>query len=186
MEGRDRASRRASARFLWDLPSDVEVEGFARPAPETHRVSLLAPEGGKVAAEAVLGPGEIARMPDGSFEITALEFLPDFSYDAKAKKATSRSGEPNNPALRVAIRDLKTGEESARWLFANMPDFGHGEGQKGPRFVYRTSSPASPLRRNSWSSDRPDRSGGWRRGGCSTACPWTGGRRPVQAFRSRA
>jgi hypothetical protein len=84
----------------------------------------------------------------GGFAITAVEYLPDFSYDTTAKRATTRSQEPNNPSLNVQIRDLKTQQVSTRWLYAKMPDFGHGDGaDPGPRFVYRREPAREPVAR---------------------------------------
>ena len=127
-----------SARFVWATPSEAEIARFAEGVPESHVISLQAPAAGGEAEDVVVSVGKTALLPTGGFAVEVLEYLPDFNYDSKAKKASSRTPEPNNPALRVLIREQKTGEERLRWLYAKMPDFGHAEdAAKGPRFVYR-------------------------------------------------
>jgi hypothetical protein len=134
------------ARFVWAAPSADELARLAQPVPEQH-VIMLASAGG--VDEAALPVGGEATLAKGGFTVRALEYLPDFSYDGTTKTATSRSNLPNNPALRVSIRNTATGEQSTRWLFAKMPDFGHGDGaQQGPRFAYRREPARAPATRS--------------------------------------
>lgn len=63
-----------------------------------------------------------------ALKVKALRFFPQFTYDISTKTAVNLSDRPINPALEVEV------DGSARkWLFANMPGFGHGE---GPNLVY--------------------------------------------------
>lgn len=123
-------------RFVWSTPSDAEIAQFALDVPPSHLVTLQPQTGeGEAAAVAI---GKAGILPIAGYEITPDDFLPDFSFDSQTKKAFTRTQEPNNPALHVRIRNTRTGETSARWLFAKMPDFGHTPGETaGPKFVYR-------------------------------------------------
>ncbi len=137
------------ARFIWDTPSAAEMQRYAEASPEAHVVSVMPAGGGGEPEELVVGVGTTARFASGNFDLQVIEYLPDFSYDGTAKKARTRSQDPNNPALHVKIRDLKTGEEHLSWLFSNMPDFGHGSGhgEGGPRFTYRYEPAHQPAER---------------------------------------
>ncbi|MGC4115528.1 MAG: cytochrome c biogenesis protein ResB [Myxococcales bacterium] len=64
-------------------------------------------------------------------KVTALRYFPQFTYDIATKTAVNVSDRPINPALEVDV-DGKT----KKWLFANMPGFGHGD---GPNLVYAFS-----------------------------------------------
>ena len=139
------------ARFVWDTPGAAEMQRYAEASPETHVVSLKAAGGGEP-EELVLGVGTTGRFSRDGFDVQVLEYLPDFGYDGNTKKASTRSQDPNNPALHVKIRDLKTGEEHLSWLFSRMPDFGHGQAEggakpAGPRFVYRYEPAHRPAER---------------------------------------
>lgn len=136
------------ARFIWATPSAAEIARFTEGAPERHLVVFQGPGAGAVAEEVAVSVGRTDALPKGGFDVQVLEYLPDFTYDSKAKKASTRSQEPKNPALHVLIRDQKTREEKARWLFARNPDFGHSEGDtKGPRFIYRFEPARQPAAR---------------------------------------
>jgi hypothetical protein len=55
------------------------------------------------------------------FKITILKFVPDFVIDMSTKEVTSRSDQPRNPAILVAVAGPKYSNH--RWLFAKFPDF---------------------------------------------------------------
>jgi cytochrome c biogenesis protein len=55
------------------------------------------------------------------FRIKVLKYVPDFVIDMATKEVTSRSNEPRNPAILVAV-DGPT-YRNHRWLFAKFPDF---------------------------------------------------------------
>ncbi|HEY3449742.1 MAG TPA: cytochrome c biogenesis protein ResB [Myxococcales bacterium] len=64
-------------------------------------------------------------------KVKALRYFPQFTYDISTKTAVNVSDRPINPALEVDIDGKAT-----KWLFANMPGFGHGD---GPSLVYAFS-----------------------------------------------
>ena len=55
------------------------------------------------------------------FKITILKYIPDFIVDTQTHEITSRSGEPRNPAILVAVNGPTY--HNHRWLFARFPDF---------------------------------------------------------------
>lgn len=57
----------------------------------------------------------------GEFKITILKYLPDFIVDMQTREVSSRSNEPRNPAILVAVNGPTY--QNHRWLFAKFPDF---------------------------------------------------------------
>jgi hypothetical protein len=57
----------------------------------------------------------------GEFKITILKYLPDFIVDMQTREVTTRSNEPRNPAILVAVNGPTY--QNHRWLFARFPDF---------------------------------------------------------------
>jgi cytochrome c biogenesis protein ResB len=55
------------------------------------------------------------------FKITILKYIPDFIVDMQTHEITSRSSEPRNPAILVAVNGPTY--QNHRWLFAKFPDF---------------------------------------------------------------
>ncbi|MBI5545882.1 MAG: cytochrome c biogenesis protein ResB [Deltaproteobacteria bacterium] len=76
-------------------------------------------------------PGETAKLANGT-EVRVLRYFPHFTYDIAKKQAMNVSATPINPALEVEMGGTK------KWLFANMPGFGH-DGKEGPQLVYAFS-----------------------------------------------
>lgn len=65
--------------------------------------------------------GALYRIDGTNYSIEILRFVPDLVID-RDKQVTSRSSDPNNPALLIRIaHDQKTPED--RWVFAKYPDF---------------------------------------------------------------
>jgi cytochrome c biogenesis protein ResB len=62
-----------------------------------------------------------AEQVFGEFKITILKYLPDFIVDMQTHDVTSRSNEPRNPAILVAVNGPTY--QNHRWLFAKFPDF---------------------------------------------------------------
>ncbi len=93
---------------------------------EVGSVSLLAvskkdPAGSR---EIVLHPREsVALDAENSVQLAA--FVPDLVINGD--RIDSRSDQPNNPAIQLAIASSKTGE-SKLWIFANYPSFSHPNG----------------------------------------------------------
>ena len=55
------------------------------------------------------------------FTITILKYVPDFIVDMQTHEVMSRSNEPRNPAILVAVNGPTY--HNHRWLFAKFPDF---------------------------------------------------------------
>lgn len=78
------------------------------------------------------------------FKITILKYIPDFVIDMNTKEVTSRSNEPRNPAILVAIASPTYSNH--RWLFAKFPDFvmhtpdSQATGPSPLQMVYRDAS----------------------------------------------
>ena len=137
-----------SVRFVWPTPTDADLAQFAAGFAEKHIISLQSSGAGSVPEETTVSVGKTGLLPNGGFEVEVQEYVPDFSYDSKTKKVTTRSQTPNNPAVHVLIRNQKSKEEKTRWLYANMPNFGHEQGAApGPKFVYRYEPARRPAER---------------------------------------
>lgn len=67
-----------------------------------------------------LGIGEEVTLPDSRDKVRVTEFVPDLVV-TESGQVSSRSMEPNNPAVRVELS--QAGEEPSRfWLFYHFPD----------------------------------------------------------------
>ncbi len=144
LPGRDTTKLSAkgqSLRLVTAPPSDHELAGLAQGAAETH---TLVVRGQADAVPVPVAVGQTVALEAAGLQVQVLEYLSDFSYDAKAKKAISRTDTPNNPALNVRITDVKTGQESLTWLFAKMPNFGHDDAAEGPQLVYAYTPAQGP------------------------------------------
>jgi len=74
-----------------------------------------------------------AEQAFDEFKITILKYVPDFIIDMNTKEVTSRSTEPRNPAILVAVAG--PAYSNHRWLFAKFSDFtmhGPGDHATGP------------------------------------------------------
>ncbi len=75
------------------------------------------------------------RAPDAGpedgplFTIRILRYLPDFVIGGAGGEVMSRSDEPNNPALQVAV--CSGAVTNTQWVFARFPDFGKHDGADG-------------------------------------------------------
>jgi cytochrome c biogenesis protein ResB len=84
----------------------------------------------------------------GEFKITILKYLPDFIVDMQTREATSRSTEPRNPAILVAVNGPTY--QNHRWLFARFPGFdmhtkdSQSTGPSPLQMVYESSGVAAP------------------------------------------
>ena len=108
-----------------------EVETYAQPkstdGPETNasppsdcdNALLVAWPEKNLKATLPIKPG--IEQAFGEFKITILKYVPDFVIDMNTKEVTSRSSEPRNPAILVAVAGPTYSNH--RWLFAKFPDF---------------------------------------------------------------
>ena len=84
----------------------------------------------------------------GEFKITILKYLPDFVVDMQTREVTSRSSEPRNPAILVAVNGPTY--QNHRWLFARFPDFEmrtkdtQSSGPSPLQMVYESRGAAAP------------------------------------------
>jgi hypothetical protein len=62
--------------------------------------------------------GDTVELSDSGLTLTAVAFVPDFVMDEGG--ITSRSADPNNPAVRVVISENGAVDYEG-WLFAEMP-----------------------------------------------------------------
>jgi len=78
--------------------------------------------------------GQEITIPEGPVRLKILRYEPDFVIGHEG--VTSRSAEPNNPALQVEALEPAGGRP--QWLFAKMPDFGmtHGGQAKDVQLRY--------------------------------------------------
>ncbi len=123
-------------RLLAEAPPDAEVARWAEPRAESHVLAVRKDDASP--------PEEVVVQPDGTYTVAGgwrvrvLAYLPDFVFDTETRKPTTRTPNPNNPALQVEVTPASGGPGEKRWLFEKMPDFGHGGVAKaGPRLVYR-------------------------------------------------
>ena len=83
------------------------------------------------------------------FKITVLKYIPDFMVDMQTREVTSRSSEPRNPAILVAVAGPNYSNH--RWLFAKFPDFAmHSKdgatGQNPLEMLYQNHAATAPTR----------------------------------------
>jgi cytochrome c biogenesis protein ResB len=82
------------------------------------------------------------------FKITVLKYVPDFVVDMQTREITSRSNEPRNPAILVAVNGPTY--QNHRWLFAKFPDFemhtkdGQSSGPSPLQMVYQNRGAMQP------------------------------------------
>jgi hypothetical protein len=65
-------------------------------------------------------PNREFRVGDTEYTARIIRFEPDFSLDLKTRKASSMSGEPNNPAFQIVVK-RKGAPHDTSWAFFNMP-----------------------------------------------------------------
>jgi hypothetical protein len=107
----DKAAPGNDARFL--VIQWPERQLSARIAAEVNTTRSLSPEGEEA-------------TPENTFHITVLKYVPDFAMDSATRDVVSRSDEPRNPALLLAVNGPDY--ENHRWVFARFPDFAMSEG----------------------------------------------------------
>lgn len=65
-------------------------------------------------------PNQEFRIGDSNYTGVVTQFVPDFHYDMKTKKVSSRTNSPNNPAFRIVVK--RGGQpQDTTWAFLNMP-----------------------------------------------------------------
>jgi hypothetical protein len=83
----------------------------------------------KLDSEQVLAPKDEPATATNSFRLKILRYVPDFTIDTTSREVSTRSSEPNNPAILLAVNGPDY--ENQFWLFAKYPEFGmHGASGK--------------------------------------------------------
>ena len=123
--------------LVWQQPAAQEVARWQEKQEESHVVSFAGPHGHR--EEVTVEVHGTYVLAGGAYRMRVLEYLPDFTFDPQSRRAFSRSPDPSNPALRVALLSEGSVEPEVRWLLARAPDLerGHGREATGPRLVYR-------------------------------------------------
>ncbi|HUK81519.1 MAG TPA: cytochrome c biogenesis protein ResB [Verrucomicrobiae bacterium] len=80
----------------------------------------------------------------GEFTLKILRYVPDFVVDMQTREITSRSNEPRNPAILVAVNGPTY--HNHRWLFAKFPEFGHGTTASPLQMAYLAKSADGPIK----------------------------------------
>lgn len=98
--------------------SDVSLDDAVRAAWRGARIKVVDGQTGN-STTYDLEFGAPTALGDTGLTATALVFVPDFVMDENG--ITTRSPEPNNPALKVRIEEAGK-EPFEGWLFAAMPE----------------------------------------------------------------
>ncbi len=98
--------------------TDVNLDEAVRAAWRGVRVKVVDGQTGE-SHTYDLELGKPTALGDTGLTATALVFVPDFVMDEKG--ITTRSPEPNNPAVKVRIEEAGR-EPFEGWLFAAMPE----------------------------------------------------------------
>jgi len=132
-------SRFATSRGPADLPFDVNLvkfdieyyEGEASVNPHTVGVDMLSVDCADlhILTQIVFKVGvpvtvsQKGNKPDSSndLQIVVSRYVPDFVVDTSTHEVSSRSDDPENPAILVNVDGA--GLHVSKWLFANHPDF---------------------------------------------------------------
>ena len=148
--GNDQAGEAANSlaepiQFVWEKPSEKELAALARIAPPTHIITFEKKDCCPKQKVEVEEGGEYS-FGNSAYKLKVTAFLPDFIFDVATHKPGTRSSQPNNPALQVAITDTSTGATEQRFVFANMPEFGsnHGVQADGPEVTYQYVAARQP------------------------------------------
>jgi len=70
---------------------------------------------------------KIVNMPNSSYKVSIVEYLPHYSFDSETKKVTSRSDKPVNPAIRVRLDGGQSSSEA--WLWSKYGAYSHTQSQ---------------------------------------------------------
>lgn len=64
--------------------------------------------------------GKEFPVGDSDFSARIVRYVPDFTMNLKSGKVTSRSTQPNNPAVQIIVREKKAVQDTC-WAFLNLP-----------------------------------------------------------------
>jgi hypothetical protein len=124
---------------------EIETDGIKNPAAADSEQKLIvewterqlqARISAVVGTSQSLSPEGETPSAENTFRVEVLRYVPDFAVNTTTHEVTSRSDEPKNPAVLVAVNG--PAYHNHRWVFAKFPDFAmHEDG---------TAIAASPLR----------------------------------------
>lgn len=101
---------------------------------DSIKLVVTGPAIGQVGKGITLSIGESGEIAGSDVTVAAENFIPDFMYDTKAKKAISRSREHNNPAVYVSL--VSGGDTLFHgWIFQNFGMMHHKDDTYGVSFV---------------------------------------------------
>jgi cytochrome c biogenesis protein len=83
----------------------------------------------KVVGEAILDWQKEQTLKDLGLKLQLTDFVADFGFDPKDRRVYSKSVEPENPAIKLAITESNR-LVSAPWIFYNYPDLFEIQGSK--------------------------------------------------------
>jgi len=110
-----RSRRGLNAKWGFQLRlDDFILERYGEPV-ETLRAEVHQKN---VAAEFPVKVGSMFHLGGTDYDFTILRYVPDFFIDLKTKKVSSKSNQPNNPALQVEI--AKDDQTKKAWIFAKF------------------------------------------------------------------
>lgn len=100
------------------LPFKVKLEDFKVEYYDYGRIIVMAPGVPEpIEVPAVVGKKDV--LPDLNCSLEVLRYIPDFYISVHDKSIGTRTFQPRNPAIQVAV----TGSEERRmWLFAKYPE----------------------------------------------------------------
>ncbi len=98
-----------------------KIETYDQPQPASDYCNALLVASPEKNLKATLPIKLGVEQTFDEFKITILKYVPDFVVDMNTKEVTSRSSEPRNPAILVAVNSPTY--QNHRWLFAKFPDF---------------------------------------------------------------
>ena len=99
------------------LNTELSLDPAIADAWSAIRIRLVDSESGDE-QEFVVEIGQILELGDSGLSLAVQGFVPDFVMDEGG--ITSRSADPNNPAVRVVISEAGAADYEG-WLFAEMP-----------------------------------------------------------------
>jgi len=148
-----RATDWAEGTRRFRLPFAVRLEDFHIDLYDSgrHRLTVTSrQEGWNETAE--VRPGQTIAFHAGALKVAALDYYPDFSLGQSGP--ATRSSEPNNPALRLALTDARGTEK--HWAFARFPGF-----HANPKSRYTITYEMVPGRVKQFRSEVSLIEGGW-------------------------
>lgn len=97
-------------------------------------------------ADLVVAP-ESPEAATNAYRVTVLRYVPDFTIDTATREVSSRTDEPRNPAVQVAV--IGPDYAQTNWLFAKFPDFSMHAPSPGSRpepfrIAYESAAAAPP------------------------------------------